>query len=165
MKGIDGYYGMMWRAKGLDPQSWPPTWCQNLDRARGRPSGLLRGARFPTCQFALMVFFHHFTTKKKEKWKWRAHRFQKSRKSIFDGFLEAAIFENCEDWIGDSIQSRSSQTEVDFRDFRGSGELGDGPEKILKGFWRIFEDFESNPSQPTVQKLDFLLKFFEFFVF
>ena len=96
----------------------------------------------------------------------RAHRFQKSRKSIFDGFLEAAIFENCEDWEGDwTGQSRSSWPEVDFQDFRDSGELGDGPEKDLKGFWRIFEDFESNPSQPTVQNLDFLLKFFELFVF
>ena len=86
---------------------------------------------------------------------WLRHRFQKCRKSIFNGFLEAAVFEHCEDWIGDSIQSRSSQAEVDFRDFRGSGELGDGPEKDFKWFWRIFEDFESNPSQPTVQNLDF----------
>ena len=73
--------------------------------------------------------------KKKMARRRRAHRFQKSRKSIFDGFLEAAIFENCDDWEGDwTGQSRSSWLEVDFQDFRDSGELGAGPEEDFEGF-------------------------------
>ena len=56
------------------------------------------------------------------------------------GFQEAAHFENSENWREDWIgQPRSSQPEVDFQDFRDSGEPGAGPEEDFKGFWKSSE--------------------------
>ena len=53
---------------------------------------------------------------------------------------EVAICENFENWREDWIgQPRSSQPEVDFQDFRDSGEPGAGPEEDFKGFWKSFE--------------------------
>ena len=67
-------------------------------------------------------------------------RSEKSRKSFLMDFQEAANFENSENWREDWIgQPRSSQPEVDFQDFRDSGEPGAGPEEDFKGFWKSFE--------------------------
>ena len=63
-----------------------------------------------------------------------------SENHFLTDFEEAANFENSENWRGDWIgQPRSSQPEVDFQDFRDSGEPGAGPEEDFKGFWKSFE--------------------------
>ena len=63
-----------------------------------------------------------------------------SASNFLTDFEEVVSFENSENWREDWIgQPRSSQPEVDFQEFRDSGEPGAGPEEDFKRFWKSFE--------------------------